>query len=158
MKWTFSADTTGWAARPIDPGQVYAQLILSGESSFPFHDSTGTGALRMMPLEGEAFYGKVVLDSTGVVVDIPLQISMEGIDRIDAAIWWPEDFGQDHRFVSLRIVDPDGKPGPISNAPMSIFQKTALVGPREGGEWKLRLSAESVRNSAQVIYWSAHVR
>jgi hypothetical protein len=83
---------------------------------------------------------------------------MEGIDGIEAAIWWPEDFGQDHRFVSLRIVHPDGEPGPISNAPMSVFQKTALLGPHEAGEWKLRLRAESVRNSAQVVYWAAHVR
>ena len=30
----------------IDPGQVYAQLILSGQQPYPFNNTSGAGPLR----------------------------------------------------------------------------------------------------------------
>src|SRR5262249_19083998 len=63
----------------IDPGQVCAQIILSGQSpSAPpsgstvdaFDDALGAGKM-VLPTNGYCGFGKVSIDATGTVVDIP---------------------------------------------------------------------------------------
>ena len=81
---------TGCVVHPvcIDPGQVYAQLILSGQRPFPFDNTEGSGGIEL-PTNGWAWWGKVSV-SDGQRVDIPITISGERANTFDAALWWPE--------------------------------------------------------------------
>ena len=72
----------------IDPGQVYAQLILSGQQTYPFNNTSGAGPIQL-PTNGWAWWGKVSV-ANGATIDIPLSISGSNPNTLDGALWWPE--------------------------------------------------------------------
>ncbi|MCM3904335.1 MAG: S8 family serine peptidase [Pyrinomonadaceae bacterium] len=88
----------------IDPGQVYAQMILSGQTPF-FNNTNGAGLLNL-PTNGVAFFGKTSVGNGGTI-NIPLTIGA-GNNRFDGAIWWPETAAQSHNDVDLSLIDPNG--------------------------------------------------
>ena len=140
----------------IDPGQVYAFLILSGQRTYPFDNTTGAGRL-VLPTNGTAWWGKVSVGA-GATVDILLNVSGGSPNTLDAALWWPETATQSHNDIDLRLVDPSGISQEASISAPSVFERARVAGSVTPGTWKLRLSGFSVPSGPQTVYWAAHVR
>jgi hypothetical protein len=147
----------------IDPGQVYAQLILSGQQPYPFNNTSGAGPLRL-PTDGWAWWGKVSV-ADGQTIDIPLGISGNASNTLDGALWWPETafriplFGrvEIHNDIDLHLVDPGSVVRASSVSVPSVFERARVAGPVAVGTWKLRVRGYSV-SGTQTVYWAAHVR
>jgi hypothetical protein len=139
----------------IDPGQVYAQLILSGQQPYPFNNTSGAGPLQL-PTNGWAWWGKVSI-SNGQVIDIPLNLNGENLNTFDGALWWPETASQTHNDVDLSLVDPNGNVVEYSISIPSVFERTRAAGRVDAGGWKLRIRGYNVTGT-QTVYWAAHVR
>lgn len=147
----------------IDPGQVYAQLILSGQQPYPFNNTSGAGPLRL-PTDGWAWWGKVSV-SNGQTIDIPLGISGNSPNMLDGALWWPEAAFQFpfigrfeiHNDIDLHLVDPGGAVRASSVSIPSVFERARVRGAVAAGTWKLRIRGYNV-NGTQTVYWAAHVR
>ncbi len=150
-------------AGSIDPGQVYAQLILSGQQPYPFNNTTGAGPIRL-PTDGWAWWGKVSV-SNGQTIDIPLNISGANANTLDGALWWPEYVFrlpligrfEIHNDVDLSLVNPRGSVRASSISIPSVFERARVAGAIVNGTWKLRIRGYSV-NGSQTVYWAAHVR
>jgi serine protease AprX len=140
----------------IDPGQVYAQLILSGQQPYPFNNTSGAGPLRL-PTDGWAWWGKVTI-TNGATIDIPIGISGTSPNTLDAALWWPETASQSHNDVDLTLVDPGGASRDWSVSIPSVFERARVSGPVTAGTWKIRIRGYNVPTGSQTVYWSAHVR
>lgn len=146
----------------IDPGQVYAQMILSGQNPYPFNNTIGAGPIEL-PTDGWAWWGKVSV-SDGMTIDIPLRVSSSTANTFDAALWWPEwcfkfwwmeiDI---HDDVDLHIVDPNGNLRDSSVSIPSVFERAQVSGPIATGTWKVRIRGFDVHGS-QTVYWATHVR
>ena len=151
------------ASFSIDPGQVYAQLILSGQQPYPFNNTSGAGPLRL-PTDGWAWWGKVSVGN-GQTIDIPLQISGTRPNTLDGALWWPEWAFQFpllgrvevHNDIDLYLVDPAGVVRASSVSIPSVFERARVSGRVASGTWKLRIRGYNVTGS-QTVYWAAHVR
>jgi hypothetical protein len=140
----------------IDPGQVYAFLILSGQQSYPFDNTTG-GGRQVLPVNGRAWWGKLSVNG-GATIEVPLNISGGSSNTLDVAIWWPETATQAHNDIDLRLIDPSGTVQDISLSIPSVFERTRVPGTVRPGTWKLRLHGFSVPAGPQTVYWAAHVR
>jgi hypothetical protein len=146
-----------------DPGQVYAQMILSGRER-TFTNTRGTGLLRM-PTNGFAFVGNVNIGH-GQNIDIPIPVG-SGIRAIEAALWWPEHVVrftsnfpffaiEGHNDVDLRIISPAGATRASSLSVNSVFERAGVSGsPLAQGTWRLRISGFSVPHTPQRVYWTA---
>ncbi|HEX5761192.1 MAG TPA: S8 family serine peptidase [Thermoanaerobaculia bacterium] len=140
----------------IDPGQVYAQLILSGQQPYPFNNTSGAGPLQL-PNNGWAWWGKVAI-SNGQTIEIPISISGTNPNTFDGALWWPETAAQSHNDVDLSLVDPGGVQRASSLSIPSVFERVRVAGTVASGTWKLRIRGYSVPAGPQTVYWAAHVR
>ena len=136
----------------IDPGQVYAHLILSGQSPYPFDNDEGAGRL-VMPTGAHAWWGKVSVGD-GETIDIPIPVTA-GKDRFEGALWWPEE-QTGHNDVDLTLVDPSGVTRDWSVSVPSVFER-ARVDDVRSGTWKLRIRGYDV-DGEQTVYWGAHTR
>jgi hypothetical protein len=147
----------------IDPGQVYAQLILSGQQPSPFNNTSGAGPLRL-PTNGLAWWGKVSV-SNGQTIDIPIAVSGGNANTLDAALWWPEFVFrlpligrfEIHNDIDLYLVDPGGTVRASSLSIPSVFERARVAGAVRNGQWKVRIRGYNVSGS-QTVYWAAHVR
>lgn len=151
------------ASFSIDPGQVYAQMILSGQRTFPFDNTSGAGPLRL-PTDGLAWWGKVSVGN-GLTIDIPLDVRGGTPNTLDGALWWPEaayrfSFGRIdvHNDIDLHLIDPSGSARASSVSIPSVFERARVSGPIQTGVWKLRVRGFSVPWGSQTVYWAAHVR
>ncbi len=147
----------------IDPGQVYAQLILSGQDTYPFDNTAGAGPIQL-PTNGWAWWGKTSVGN-GQTIDIPITISARYANTLDAALWWPEGgvrilgFLIDwHSDVDLHLVDPSGATRAWSLSIPSVFERCRVAGRVATGTWKLRIRGYRVPVSSTTVYWAAHVR
>ena len=140
----------------IDPGQVYAQLILSGQQPYPFNNTSGAGPLQL-PTDGWAWWGKVTV-TNGATIDIPIGISGGSPNTLDAALWWPETPAQSHNDVDLSLVDAVGSTRDSSISISSVFERARVPGPVATGTWKIRIRGYNVPTGSQTVYWAAHVR
>lgn len=141
----------------IDPGQVYAQLILSGQQPYPFNNTSGAGPIAL-PTNGWAWWGKVTVRN-GDTIDIPIGISGAGANTLDAALWWPETAAQTHNDIDLSLIDPGGSTRTSSVSIPSVFERVRVSGATASGTWKVRVRGYSVPGGgAQTVYWAAHVR
>lgn len=146
-----------------DPGQVYAQLILSGRES-TFTNTRGTGLLRL-PTNGFAFVGNVNVGHKQNI-DIPIPVG-SGIRTIDAALWWPEHVFrlvgtfpffsfEGHSDIDLRIISPAGATRDLSVSINSVFERARVTGaPLATGTWRLRITGFTVPHPPQKVFWSA---
>jgi serine protease AprX len=146
-----------------DPGQVYAQMILSGRDT-NFDNIRGTGLLRL-PTNGFAFVGNVNIGHRQNV-DISIPVGA-GIRAIDAALWWPEPVFrfvpqfpffafEPHSDVDLRIISPAGATRASSLSINSVFERARVTGsPLAQGTWRLRISGFNVPHPPQKVFWSA---
>jgi len=144
----------------IDPGQVYAQMILSGQQPFPFNNTSGAGPLRL-PTDGWAWWGKVSV-SDGETIEIPIGVSGGNPNRFDAALWWPEGALQflfitieSHNDVDLAIIDPNGSVRDSSPSIPSVFERARATGSIPSGTWKVRIRGFNVPAGPQTVYWAA---
>jgi subtilisin family serine protease len=148
-----------------DPGQVYAQLILSGGKPYPFDNTKGAGPVEL-PTSGVAWWTKIVVHN-GETVDIPIMIrpAWTEANTFDGAIWWPETAQQfsfltaeQHSDIDLSLIDPLGNLGDESVDLYSVFERARIVGPVNTGTWKLRIRGNAVPGDGQTVYVAAHVR
>lgn len=147
----------------IDPGQVYAQMILSGQQPFPFNNTSGAGPLRL-PTDGWAWWGKVSV-SDGQTISIPIGVGTAGnLNTLDAALWWPEGAWQFvfltlefHNDIDLRIVDPGGSLRDSSFSINSVFERARVSGSIAAGTWTLQIRGFDVDLAPQTVYWAAAV-
>ena len=145
----------------IDPGQVYAQLILSGQQPYPFDNTTGAGPLRL-PTNGVAWWGKVSVGN-GMTIDIPLTVRRT-VEIFDGALWWPEAAYQfpiigridPHNDIDLYLVDPAGTVRASSISIPSVFERARVSGSITPGVWRLRIRGYKVPWGFQTVYWAAH--
>ena len=145
----------------IDPGQVYAHLILSGQQPFPFNNTSGAGRLRL-PTDGHAWWGKVNVDD-GMTIDIPLSIG-KNAKTFEGALWWSEwaiEFFtarlEIHNDIDLYLIDPQGNSRDYSISIPSVFERARVSGTLESGIWKLRIRGYNV-SGTQKVYFAARVR
>ena len=142
----------------IDPGQVYAQMIVSGQKPYPFDNDVGAGHLRL-PTDGWAWWGKVNVNNKDNI-DIPISIGSK-ITKLDAALWWPE-WGfrilwitlDPHNDIDLHLVDPAGNTRAFSVSINSVFERAQVTGQIAQGTWKLRIKGYNVPTGPQVVYWT----
>jgi serine protease AprX len=146
-----------------DPGQVYAQMILSGRDT-SFDDTKGTGLLRL-PTDGFAFVGNVnVGHKQNVDISIPVG---SGMRAIQAALWWPEHVFrlvssvpfisfEGHSDIDLRIISPAGATRASSLSVNSVFERAGVVTRLlDRGTWTLRITGFNVPHPPQKVFWSA---
>ena len=142
----------------IDPGQVYAQMILSGQKPYPFDNDVGAGHLRL-PTDGWAWWGKVNVNNKDNI-DIPISIGSK-ISKLDAALWWPEwalkilwiTIDQ-HNDIDLHLIDPTGNTRASSISINSVFERAQVAGQINQGTWKLRIKGYNVTAGPQTVYWT----
>lgn len=147
----------------VDPGQVYAHMILSGQDPYPFDNTTGAGRLQL-PTDGWAWWGKTRI-ADRATVEIPIVINSSRAHMLDAAIWWPE-IGfrilgltiDPHNDLDLSLVDPSGLVAASSISINSVFERCQVPGGVRPGRWRLKVHGFDVPSGPQVVYWAAHVR
>ena len=158
----------GWTVTGVDPGQVYAQLILSGDrlgpyvvpaqagQSEPWVSATAYGAGRLrLPQAGLSRSGKAWVSANLQYLEVPIDVPDNGIVRVDAAIWWPGESGATQNNLDLVIKAPGGlQTG--SYDPHGVFER-ARVQRASGlkGTVRLRVYPTSVGAGPQVVYWAA---
>src|SRR5262249_17696386 len=106
---------------PIDPGQVYAGLILSGDGVGPFAAGSDSGAGRIrLPPTGTCVWGKAWVSPAVNYVDVPIEVPA-GTVRLEAALWWPESTAvvagaviDTHNDIDLELHTPGGSVGASS--------------------------------------------
>ncbi len=154
----------------IDPGQVYAQLILSGQLTGPMNNTNGAGMLGL-PVNGRASWGKTTV-SRGDVISIPFNVSGNNNVVVDAALWWPEGyegpllgnnaiiagmFDNFHSDIDLRILDPNGSIRAISQSINSVYERARATGTIQPGTWTIEIRGFDTWASNHTVYWAAHV-
>jgi hypothetical protein len=144
----------------IDPGQVYAQMIISGRRGGPVNNTNGAGLLAL-PVNGWAWWGKTEV-SNRETIDIPLNIG-PGHVLFDAALWWPEGRGgflgliEEHSDIDIRLIDPSGVTRASGLMVPSVFERVQVTGPIAPGVWTLRIHGFATHAPDRPVYWSAHV-
>jgi hypothetical protein len=152
----------------IDPGQVYAFLILCGQNpsldntkGAGFDNTKGAGPLRL-PTNGFAWWGKVTIQP-GQTCDIVLDLGVakvinfpNTVNVLDAALWWPEDALQNHNDVDLYLLDQANTVRARSISIPSVFERARAIvlGTEDYNSWTLRIRGENVL-AAQTVYWAA---
>jgi len=154
----------------IDPGQVYAQLILSGQLTGPMNNTNGAGMLGL-PVNGRASWGKTTVNR-GDVIRIPFNVSGTNNVVVDAALWWPEGhegpvlgnnaiisgmFDNFHSDIDLRIIDPNGSTRASSLSVNSIYERARATGTIQPGTWVIEIRGYDTWASNHPVYWAAHV-
>jgi hypothetical protein len=134
------------------PGQVYAQMILSGQN--PVVDNDYGAGLIVMPNFGTRSRGSVSI-TNGQTIDIPLTISGT-VARLDGALWWPEGDAQAHNDIDLYLIAPNGTQY-SSLLEDSVFERARGNG-SFSGTWTLRINGYSVPAGPQTVYWAAQSR
>ena len=154
--------------RGVDPGQVNAQLILAGRHPYPFPDTVGAGVLRLPPVDGLAWWGKVVVGH-GDVIDIPLDVGAVTPDTVGGALWWPDPrveveeplLAKSFNDIDLYIHSPSGQARAASKSERSVFERARVVVGSESnvpGTWTLRIIGANVPHDPQTVYWAARAR
>lgn len=146
-----------------DPGQVYAHMILSGQDTFVFNNTTGAGPIEL-PINGISFWGKVSIQP-GQTIEIPLTIKSDVANDLDGALWWPEWVQEfwgltldPHNDIDLYLIDPNGNFMSSSLSIPSVFERARAKGSVEPGTWILQIRAYSMDTLSQDVYWAATVR
>jgi serine protease AprX len=144
----------------IDPGQVYAQMIIAGRRGGPVNNTNGAGLLGL-PVNGWAWWGKSSV-SNHETIDIPLNVGA-GHVLFDAALWWPEGRGgflgliEEHSDIDIRLIDPAGVTRASGLMVSSVFERVQISGPITPGTWTLRIHGFNTHAANRPVYWSAHV-
>ncbi len=135
----------------IDPGHVYAYMILSGTRAYPFNNTNGAARIKL-PVNGHYWRGSVNVGN-GQVIDVPIGVPATN-NQLNASIWWPESPAS-HKDVDLTLVDPGGVERDWSPSAAGVFERASVNGPIAGGTWKLRIRGYNVPGGPQRVYFAA---
>ncbi len=144
----------------IDPGQVYAQMIISGRRGGAVNNTNGAGLLAL-PVNGWAWWGKTEVSNLETI-NIPLDIGA-GHVLFDAALWWPEGRGgslgltEQHSDIDIRLIDPSGVTRASGLMIPSVFERVQIAGAVTPGVWTLQIHGFNTHAADRPVYWSAHV-
>jgi serine protease AprX len=136
----------------VDPGNVYAFMVMSGTIAYPFNNTTGAGRVRL-PVNGGFWHGSTTV-ANAQTVDIPINVGASTNKKLNAAIWWPEAPAS-HNDVDLSLVDPAGTVRASSPSASGVFERVSVNAPIAGGTWKLRIRGYSVPTGPQRVYFAA---
>jgi len=139
----------------VEPGQVYAHLILAGQHAYPFNNTTGAGNIKM-PTGGYGYWGKTVI-TNGMTLEIPIYIGA-GKNKFEGALWWPETSSQSHNDIDLKLISPSGVSMDYSVSINSVFERAKYEGALSTGIWKVQIRGYSVPTGSQTVYWGARTR
>lgn len=139
----------------VDPGHIYARLIVAGQTPYPFDNISGAGRIQL-PVNGFSWWGKVSVGHHETV-EIPLNITRSSANNLDGAIWWPETTAT-HNDIDLRIVSPTGVVMDSSISIPSVFERVRARDSVATGSWTLRIYGYSVSGGSQTVYYNATVR
>jgi hypothetical protein len=143
----------------IDPGQVYAHMIISGRRASGVNNTNGAGLIGV-PVNGWAWWGKSEV-SNRETINIPLDIP-RGHVLLDAALWWPEGRGgflgliEEHSDIDVRLIDPSGTTRASGLLVASVFERVQIAGPITPGRWTLQIHGFNTHAPNRVVYWSGH--
>jgi hypothetical protein len=180
LRWMRGGWTYPWMKRPvIPPGQVYAQLILAGDTPYSstagggqgFDEALGGGYLRMHT-DGMGSWGSVVVAAGDPPLQIPVPAAGAGATQVDAALWWHDDSEPDdatqpyggRSAFSLSIVPPtsSGIAHGESNAVGGTFQRARAGSLAPGATrvqgWVIEIATTAVPAGSRVVYWAAAAR
>lgn len=77
----------------VDPGLVYARMIVAGQNPYPFDNTQGARRVKL-PVNGPG--GPRQKIGRHVTIDVPIYVTRATAHDLDGAIWWPESrTGQD---------------------------------------------------------------
>lgn len=141
----------------IDPGQVYAQMIISGRRGGAVNNTNGAGLLAL-PVNGWAWWGKTEV-SNHETINIPISVGA-GHVLFDAALWWPEGRSgttEQHSDIDIRLIDPAGVTRASGLMVSSIFERVQIAGTIAPGAWTLQIHGFNTHAADRPVYWSAHV-
>lgn len=150
----------------VDPGQVYAQLILAGTNrGAPWPQSEGVGQI-VQPKSGFCKFGKIQLTAAYPSCTIPIAIPVTGSKQIDVALWWPEltpPLGSAadlwHNDIDGHLIDPRGIEQASAVAVDGVWDKCGFgPTPVPIGTWNLRIDSKRFGHLPQVVYWTVAVR
>ncbi len=142
----------------IDPGQVYAQMILSGRRTGAVNNVNGAGLLAL-PVYGTTWWGKTDV-SNAETIELKLGVAA-GTTALDAALWWPEGrdpapgLAEQHSDIDLRLIDPAGVVRAAGLSTTSIWERVRVTGPLTPGVWTLQIYGYRTSAPARTVYWSA---
>lgn len=141
----------GMGRRSVDPGLVYALMILSGQKA-DFDNERGAGPIRL-PTDGTLRWGTAYVHD-GEELEIPIVLDAPQ-KHLDAALWWPEDGVQSrHNNIDLMIVDPGGMVRSRSASVPSVFERARFQGAMLG-RWSVRIQGSSVNSlPPQKVYFA----
>jgi serine protease AprX len=148
----------------VDPGQIYAQLLLSGTNVGPtWPAKEGVGEI-VMPADGSGLFGKIELTDCCRECSIPVQVPAD-IKRIQATLWWPERLVvqtsgvvNTHNDIDLHLIDPTGVERGTSAAGPGVFERTSVEVAGVTGRWHLRIDAKSFQDLPQIVFWTVGLR
>jgi serine protease AprX len=149
----------------VDPGQIYAQLILSGTNPGPtWPPKEGVGEI-VLPSEGSGLFGKIEITDCCREVTIPIEVPSDDIKHIQAALWWPEDLvvlsgGEvnTHNDVDLHLIDPKGVEQATSAATLGVFERASADVGGATGQWHLKIDGKSFQHLPQIVFWTVGLR
>lgn len=142
----------------VDPGTVYALLILFGSNDAAHVDNLSGAGRLSLGLSGSLSWGTLsVTHNTTTTVPLPVGA---GTQTAVAALWWPEVAAtpDPHNRVILAIVDPAGTLRADSTAPHSVFQRCSHGGGLVAGSWQLRIVGADVPHGQQQVHWATHTQ
>lgn len=151
-------------AEPIDPGHVYAALLVCGPDTWSasgagFDPRRGVGPLTLPEFQFTSWFSKTFVTPTSGV-DVTLDLTGLGASRVDAAIWWPDARVEGtfmHSVVELRLDGPDGAHAE-SLHPTSVFQRTGRAA--VDGVWTMHIDPGGLPAGldAQAVYYAVIAR
>jgi serine protease AprX len=147
------------SAPDVEPGHVYAGMILGGShSGGSFDDIEGAGRLKLSPPPGtsNAIYRRFTTTnapgtSVGVSVFITVPATTPANCRLSAALWWGEVKGA-HNDYDLTLVDPNGVVRATSASGRSVFELARVGAPLTTGVWQVKVKPFKPVIGSQKVY------
>jgi len=141
----------------IDPGQVYAFLILRRpETSVRQHHRRGTAR----PSQAAAWrFGAKVNLSHGQTSDVPINVNGVVANMFDGALCVGRR-RQNNRHTTISTstsLNPAGNVQASSNSSVGVFERARFQAAVANGQWKLRIRGQRIAG-VQTVYWAAYIR
>jgi len=146
-------------ATDVEPGHVYAGMILGGSNPGGFFDNVqGAGKLKLMPPppSSNAIYQKFSLTSSdgssiGVQFNVTIPADTPSACRFSGSLWWGEKAGT-HNDYDLQLIDPNGVVRAVSASGPSVFELARVNAPLQAGTWKVRVFPYRPVTGSQKVY------
>jgi hypothetical protein len=146
------------SATDIEPGHVYAGMILGGSNAGgAFDNIQGAGKLRLSPLPGPgAIYQKFSMtdsdgSSIGVTFNVTVPATTPSTCRLSGSLWWGEKAGA-HNDFDIQLIDPSGVVRASSASGASVFELARVNAPLQAGTWKVKVFPFKPVIGTQKVY------